>query len=160
YNRQNPVPHPLPKDKTISTVRTKSTPKSDGFNEIRFQDLAGKEEIYVHAQNALDEVVLGGHSTSVGGDQSNTVGGHRTHTVAKWERIEVRGNQDTLILGKDGLTVVESRSAEINGMDNHKAQGLKSEVSDNYEFHSSNTYFTTGDFQVNGQTAAFWEAAQ
>ncbi len=176
FNGQNPVPHPLPKDKTISTVRTRSTPKSHGFNEIRFQDLVGKEEIYVHAQNALDEVVLGSHSTSVGGDQSNTVAGNRTAKVQKNQEtvvginnsIAVLGDEDRHVTGNETYEVGRDESIEVKGtrhtkiigQDSHYAAGYDSTVGGNHEFQSSNTYFTTGDFQVKGKTAAFWEETQ
>ncbi len=49
------------KEPTKSTVKSQSAEAKkevDGFNEIRFEDKAKQEEIYLHAQRNLDEVVL------------------------------------------------------------------------------------------------------
>ena len=73
YNAQHPPPYDASKDPTRSTVHSRSAEQKkelEGFNEIRFEDRASKEEIYLHAQRDLNEVVLASHTTSVGGDQS------------------------------------------------------------------------------------------
>jgi type VI secretion system secreted protein VgrG len=92
-----------------------------GFNEIRFDDTAGHEEIYIHAQKELNEVVLGSHSTSVGGDQSNSVGhdqtnlvkGHREHTVLDYETVTVTGDRTTLFKANEHHTVNGFRDTTI-----------------------------------------------
>ncbi|WP_368883554.1 type VI secretion system tip protein TssI/VgrG, partial [Proteus mirabilis] len=48
YNGRNRSPIDLPTHKTRTTFRTK-THKGDGFNELRFEDKNGNEEIYLHA---------------------------------------------------------------------------------------------------------------
>jgi len=50
--------------------------EGDGYNEIRFEDAATLEEIFLHAQRDFNEVVRASHSTGVGGDQSNSVTGN------------------------------------------------------------------------------------
>ena len=50
YHGQNEVPYPLPDEKTKSTIKSDSSPGGGGFNELRFEDAKGAEEIYVHAQ--------------------------------------------------------------------------------------------------------------
>src|SRR5262249_16168296 len=67
YNGAHPLPYKMPDHKTRSTIRTVSTPGGDGFNEIRFEDLAKQEQIFVHAQRDLDEQVRRNHTEAVGG---------------------------------------------------------------------------------------------
>lgn len=121
YNGTNRTPYTLPDDKTISTLKSNSTPGGNGSNELRFQDLAGSEEVYLHAQKDLNEVVEHDHTTrvkrhhrntvdvndteTVGGDQSLTVSGDRTHHVKKNETITVDKNQTVHILGTQSVTV-------------------------------------------------------
>jgi type VI secretion system secreted protein VgrG len=121
YNGTNGTPYPLPTDKTISTLKSNSTPGGGGYNELRFQDLAGSEEVYLHAQKDLNEVVEHDHSTtvrndqrntvtgnqteSIGGDQAMTVSGNRTHTVKKDEKITIEKNQTVHVLGTQSVTV-------------------------------------------------------
>ena len=100
YNGDNVPPYDVP---TQSGVRTHSTPKggSNDFNEIRFEDRKGSEELYVHAQKTQTTVVRGdqtvsvggGRSLSVGGDDSNTIGGKRTSTIQKDDNLEVAGSE-------------------------------------------------------------------
>ncbi|MBY5931494.1 type VI secretion system tip protein VgrG [Tateyamaria omphalii] len=54
-NSRQKVPYELPEHKTRSTFRTDSH-KADGFNELRFEDKAGEEEIRVHAQQDINTI--------------------------------------------------------------------------------------------------------
>ena len=47
-------PYTLPDDKTISGIKTMSTPDGDGFNEVRFQDKKGEEQLFIHAEKNQD----------------------------------------------------------------------------------------------------------
>src|SRR5690606_27366984 len=53
YNDANQPPY-LPGEKTKSTIKSQSSPGGDGFNELRFEDAAGSEEIFLHAQKDLN----------------------------------------------------------------------------------------------------------
>ena len=50
YNKVAPVPFDLPEQRTVSTWKSQSSPKSEGWNEITFDDAAGKEVLYMQAQ--------------------------------------------------------------------------------------------------------------
>ncbi|WP_258190601.1 type VI secretion system Vgr family protein, partial [Photobacterium damselae] len=56
YNATNKPPYDLPAHKTRTVLRTE-THQGDGYNELRFEDQAGKEEIYVHAQKDMNLLV-------------------------------------------------------------------------------------------------------
>lgn len=63
YNGTHPLPFLLPADKTRSGWRTQSSsPGGGGNNELSFEDAATREQIYVHAQRDLDEVVERDHT--------------------------------------------------------------------------------------------------
>lgn len=53
YNSDNMPPY-LPEQPTKSTIKSNSTKGGDGFNEIRFDDLKGSEQLFVHAQKDMD----------------------------------------------------------------------------------------------------------
>lgn len=101
YNGANPPPYTSDEDITKSTIKTSSSPGGDGFNELRFEDAAGSEEIFIHAQKDMNEVIENNHSTSVGGNQTNSVTGDRTHSVDKNETITVTGSQKVTISGAE-----------------------------------------------------------
>lgn len=107
YNAQNVPPYDLPAEKTKSTIKTSSSlgGKDTKFNEVRFEDKAGSEQIYVHAQKDYDEVVLSCHTTDVGANQTNT--------VEKDQLQEVDGNQDEEVTGNQKMTVDSDRDVKV-----------------------------------------------
>ncbi len=119
YNGQNPPPVSLPHEKTRSTLRSSSSPGGSGSNELRFEDAAGQEEIYLHAQRDLDVVIEHDETQRVGhdqtldvrGDRSRTVGGNQTLTVDKDETIAVSGSQ-SLRVGAARTTIVGGSHTE------------------------------------------------
>lgn len=71
-------PYPLPAEKTKSTIKSNSSPGGEGSNELRFEDKKGEEEIFLHAQRNMSEVIEAEHSLSVGGSQSITIKGNQS----------------------------------------------------------------------------------
>ncbi len=110
YNGENPPPYPLPAAKTISTLRSASTPGGGGHNELRFDDQKGREQLYLHAQRELSVVVGHDHSCRVAGDERCTVGGSRNLTVDKSLYTRVRTGDHTLRVESGGsLTEVKGQ---------------------------------------------------
>jgi type VI secretion system secreted protein VgrG len=134
YNAQHTPPYDAKKDPTKSSVKSQSaeaTKEVDGSNEIRFEDKAKKEEIFLHAQRDFNEVVVASHSTGVGGDQSNGVGGnqsnsvkgHRMHTVDDYETVTVGSDRTTLFKANEHHTVSGFRDTTIGANDDLKVGG-------------------------------------
>lgn len=93
YSGSHTPPYSLPDNKTQSGIKTQSSPGGDGFNELRFEDAAGKEEVYFHAQRNHTERVQNAHSQSVGATQSVSVGANQTVSVGGERTLNVTGNQ-------------------------------------------------------------------
>jgi len=115
YNAGQTPPYPLPDEKTKSTIKSDSSPGGGGFNEFRFEDAVGDEEIYLHAQKDLNETVLNNMSTSVGNDQSLSVGNERSKTVTGNETIEVEKDRVTTIHGTEQMHIMGSHKLTIDG---------------------------------------------
>ncbi len=81
YNGVNRPPYELPAEKTKSTIKSTSSPGGNGFNELRFEDLKGSEEIYIHAQKDLNETINHDHGVTVGNNQSIYIKGHQYLTI-------------------------------------------------------------------------------
>ena len=109
YNADNKVPYDLPKNKTQTGIKTRSTKggNPDNFNEIRFEDLKGKEELHIQAEKDMNTHVKHCQSTSVDGDRSVSVGGNQSTTVTHNEtqtykakrKMDVTGTNDDTITG-------------------------------------------------------------
>ncbi len=113
---------------TISTIKTKSTPDSDGFNELRFDDEAANEEIFLHAQRNLNETVLANHSTSVGGNQSNSVGGNQSDAVDGDQSNTVQGAREHRVTGVELVSVTGNRLTNFDADEMHLTGGSRSTV--------------------------------
>lgn len=107
-NPRNKVPYELPANKTKSVFRT-DTHKGNGFNEISFEDEAGRQEIYLHAQkdftakveNHATERVDANKIVSVGGMALTEVEQSSTQNIAQNLSINVgTGGLGNLISGE------------------------------------------------------------
>ena len=88
YNKDQMPPYDLPDNRTQSGIKSRSS-KSGGpanFNEIRFEDKKGKEEVYIHAEKTMKIIVEGSETHAVGGKQSLTVKKDQTTTVSEGDR--------------------------------------------------------------------------
>jgi len=130
YNGQNTPPYNPETDPTKSTIKSrsaKSTEELEGFNEIRLEDKANREQIFLHAQRNFDEVVRANHSTSVGGNQSNSVAHDRTHDVKGTEGVHVVGDRTTTFDANESHTVASNRTTKI-GADDTLAVGANQTI--------------------------------
>jgi len=140
YNTIQPVPYSLPERKTVSTLKSQSSPGGDGFNELRFEDKKGEEEVYLQAEKNLNELVKASHSNSVGGDQSYSIGGN--------QKFDVKGNQVNTVTG--------TRAVHVGGMQHVTQKGFTSDADKAHEFTSENASFSLAEtFDVIADRARF-----
>lgn len=107
YNNDHMPPYKLPDHKTISAIRTGTSPGTDGCNEIRFEDAKCKEQLLLFAQNSLHVRSGGSAFESVGGERHETV--HKNayelvketkHSTVKLDLIEnIEGNRAQQVRG-------------------------------------------------------------
>ena len=116
YNADEKVPYALPANQTQSGLKTHSTKEgtAETFNELRFEDKKGEEQIYLHAEKNFDRVVENNDTLKVGfdkkdaGDQTIDIYNNRTATLEKGtDKLQVKeGNRIGLIdKGNDELTI-------------------------------------------------------
>jgi type VI secretion system secreted protein VgrG len=99
YNGTHPPPYPLPESATRSGIRTRSTPDSEGYNELAFEDRAGEEEVVLRAERDLNERVVRNHTTTTGGDRFETIDGGETSRVQGNRLHETVGHHVEKTLG-------------------------------------------------------------
>ncbi|HSP77252.1 MAG TPA: type VI secretion system tip protein TssI/VgrG, partial [Myxococcaceae bacterium] len=115
YNGQNPPPVDLPAEKTRSTLRSSSSPGGNGYNEFRFEDSAGEEQIFLHAQKDFSIVVENDKVQEVRGNETLLVKKDRSRTIEGNQALEVKQNDDSVIGGNQSLEVVKDRSTTVTG---------------------------------------------
>ncbi|PHM75326.1 Rhs element Vgr family protein [Xenorhabdus cabanillasii JM26] len=91
YNGLNRPPLDLPAEKTRTTFKTK-THKGEGFNELRFEDAKGSEEVFIHAQKDIKAQIL--H------DEIHNVGHNRTHHIKHDAHLRI-DNEYRVLAGND-----------------------------------------------------------
>ena len=106
FNGKNAVPYPLPDHKTKSVFRSNSH-KSDGHNELSFEDATGAENIALHAQKDQTLKVLNNRMKRVDNDQVESVGTNKS--------IEVGNNHQERIGGSMNLTVGGGKAGLFGG---------------------------------------------
>lgn len=128
YNADTVVPYDLPANQTRSTIRTNSSKGGGGYNELRFEDKKGAEEVYVQAEKDYNRVVKNNDTLKVGfekkdkgdqtiaicHDQSLDVGNDRKVHVVNDETVKVDANQAIEIGNDRSVHVVNDESVKVD----------------------------------------------
>jgi type VI secretion system secreted protein VgrG len=119
YSADNTPPYDLPANRTQSGIKSRSSKggTANNFNELRFEDLKGKEELHIQAEKDMSTLVKHNQTLSVGVDRS----------------IEVGNDEDTLIKG-DRTTTIGTDKAQnkddvvINGSHKKTVMGPVTQI--------------------------------
>jgi type VI secretion system secreted protein VgrG len=158
YNSDN-VPPYAQDDPTKSTIRSNSSKGGDGFNEIRFEDQKGSEEIYIHAQKDMDTVVEDNRTLVIndGNDTADIMRGSRTVTLhgVEDEDTPQNGGNHTLILtnGDNTITLTKGNMTTTlaEGNDSLKVTGQRTITVSEDESHTNSANFNhqvTGNYEL------------
>ncbi len=118
YNDEQMPPYPLPDDKTQSGVKSRSSKEgeSTNFNEIRFEDKKGEEEIYVHAEKDFERIVENNDTLKVGFDKKDD--GNQTVEIFNNQQLKVgtaqakQGSQ-TVEIWKDQTVTLKTGNRDV-----------------------------------------------
>jgi Rhs element Vgr protein len=123
YNDDHMPPYELPKEKTKAVIKTNSSKGGGGTNEIRFEDLKDKEQLFIQAQRQMDTNVKASHFHTAGGSYHLLVGGEKDgekfgeyrQKVFKLKQTHVGEERRAWIEKDDSLQVDGSRAESIGG---------------------------------------------
>lgn len=107
YNDVNPVPYTLPANKTQSGIKSRSS-KFGGmtdFNELRFEDKKGMEEVHLQAQKDYTELVKHDSTREVDNNETVTIKVNYTHHTGANEKRTVMGNRDVSVTGNESYSI-------------------------------------------------------
>jgi type VI secretion system secreted protein VgrG len=119
YNAENMPPYALPDHKTQSTLKSRSSlgGGDDNFNEIRFEDKKGSEEVYFQAEKDLNSLVKNDETRDVKHDRTVKIEHDDTKTVTNDLTLTVNHDRKGTIANDDTLTVNHDRKATIANND-------------------------------------------
>ncbi|MCJ7784008.1 MAG: type VI secretion system tip protein VgrG, partial [Desulfobacterales bacterium] len=126
YNADYMPPYTLPDEKTKSTIKTNSSIGGEGFNEIRFEDKKGEEQLFVHAERNQD--------IRVKNDLYEWIG-NESHLIVKKDQLEmVEGDKHLTVKGDSNEKVDGTLSLKV-GMDMQEKVGMKHALDAGMEIH-------------------------
>jgi type VI secretion system secreted protein VgrG len=124
YNAVQMPPYTLPDNQTQSTWKSMSSKGGGGFNELRFEDNKGSEQIFIHGEKDMDMRIKNDRREWIGEDR---------HLVVTRDKLEKTGRDSHLDLTRDHIEKI--------GRDHHLAIGGKEAIS----ITGSHSLAVTGD---------------
>jgi type VI secretion system secreted protein VgrG len=131
YNGDHQVPYPLPGEKTKATTKSNSSKGGGGFNEIRFEDLKGQEQVFIHAEKDQDNRVKNDSKEWIGKDRHLIIKKKQYELVEEDQHFHVKGDQKGKVegtisvqAGKNMQEKVKSKYALDSGTEIHLKSGM------------------------------------
>lgn len=121
YNGINKPPYDLPGMKTVSGMKSNSSKGGQGFNEIRFEDKKGDEQIFLHAEKNIDirakndrfESIGHDRNLDVGNDKFEEVKNDRHETIGRDHMERIKRDRHLTVDGKEAKKVVKTLSLTV-----------------------------------------------
>jgi type VI secretion system secreted protein VgrG len=83
YTNLQKTPYGLPANKTQSGWKSYSSPATGGYNEIKFEDAAGQELVYMQAEKDMQKLVKNNETTLIGNDRQSQIVGQEAQQIGK-----------------------------------------------------------------------------
>ena len=147
YNADTMPSYELPANKTRSGIKSNSSKGSGGFNEIRFEDKKGSEQIFIHGQKDSDTRIENDAKEWIGHDRHLIVERDKYEDVSDNVHINTGGShmekitadRHLTVQGKEAIQVQSSHSFNVTGNVAEQFGANHSEqTSGNYYLHASN----------------------
>jgi type VI secretion system secreted protein VgrG len=121
YTGLQKTPYKLPDNKTQSGWKSSSSPQTGGYNEIMFEDAAGRELVRMQAERDLHKLVKNDENVTIGNnrtklvknDDAFTVGNNRVKVVQNDEDVTIGNNRTKRVQVDDALTVGNDRTKVV-----------------------------------------------
>src|SRR5688572_17055917 len=128
YNAEQMPPYALPANMTQTGIKSRSTKGGgpDNFNEIRFEDAKGSEQVFIHAEKNQDIEVENDETHWVGHDRTKTIDNDEKYHI-KHDRIRQVDNDETITINRDrSETVHRHKIIQIDGNHSENIDGAMS----------------------------------
>lgn len=111
-NAITPPPYPLPRHQTKTVLRTRSSPGSDGYSELSFEDRRNEELLFMRAQRDRESYVRREDRTLVEGSRMHRIGGDEHVCIGGEKREHIDGDEHRSVVGDapKGAASIQSRT--------------------------------------------------
>jgi type VI secretion system secreted protein VgrG len=125
YNDPSKPPYEPKANPTMSTLKSNSSKGGGGFNEIRFEDKKGEEQIFIHAENNMDIRVNNDRFETVGTDgegnrhlvvekdKKEHIKNDRHEQVDNHHLEKIGGDRNLKVVGKQAVAIEKSLSLTV-----------------------------------------------
>jgi type VI secretion system secreted protein VgrG len=129
YNANQMPPYTLPDYQTRSTFmsRTSKGGGASNYNELRFEDLKGKEQIFMNAEMDMDLRVEKDSREFIGANRHLIVTTNQQEQVQADKHLQVQGNHFEQIQGNMSLQVTGNQMESVTGNKSLAVTGNQSE---------------------------------
>ncbi len=117
YNGDNSYPYSMPDNKTQSGIKTDSV-SGDGSNEIRFEDMSGSEEVYIHCQKDFTIATENDKNQTTGHDETLTIVNDRTKEVGHDQKETVKNDKSITVMGNHTESITKDMKLTVSGNQN------------------------------------------
>jgi type VI secretion system secreted protein VgrG len=126
YNAENIPPYELPAEQTKATIKSNSSKGGKGFNEIRFEDKKGDEQIFIHGEKNIDIRINNDRFETIGKDGEGSrhlvvekdkfeqIKNNRNEKVANDHLEEIGNDRNLKVTGKEAKEVKKSLSLQVS----------------------------------------------
>ena len=135
YNGDAMPPYALPGNETQSGIKSRSSKGGSeaDFNEFRFEDKKGSEQVYLHAQKNQDIVVENDETQSIGHDRTEkvghdetiTIGNNRTEKVGVDESITIGSNRTEKVGVNETITIGANRKIDVGANESASVASMR-----------------------------------
>ncbi|EOL8980055.1 type VI secretion system Vgr family protein [Cronobacter turicensis] len=126
YNEASMPPWALPAAATQMGFLSRSKDGSpDNANALRFEDKAGEEQVWLHAEKNMD--------TDIENDETHSVGSNRTKTIGANETTTVKKNRTETVVENETITVHQNRTETVDGNETITIHSNRNETVDQNE---------------------------
>jgi type VI secretion system secreted protein VgrG len=129
YNADQMPPYALPDYQTRSTFMSRSS-KGGGasnYNELRFEDLKGKEQIFMNAEKDMDLRVENDSREFIGANRHLIVTANQEEQVQADKHLHVQGSHFEKVEGNMSLQVTQNQMEAVTGNKSLAVTGNQSE---------------------------------
>jgi type VI secretion system secreted protein VgrG len=151
YNAEQMPPYDLPDNQTRSTFKSRSSKGggSANYNEIRFEDKKGSEQIFINAEYDMDHRVEHDSREFVGNDRHLSITGDQNEKVSGDRNEQVTGDHNEKIGGDLSRNVTGDSNEKIGGSSSiNISQSLNEKTGMNFEHEAGQEIYLKAGMNV------------
>src|SRR6185436_18559403 len=138
----------LPANQTRSTMKSLSSKGGKGFNEIRFEDKAGDEQLFINAERDFDLRVGNDRREHIERDHHLVVKRDSIEQIDRNAHLHVKQGRTAQVGGDDSLSVAGYQAIHVKGAQSVKVDGEMTESVQGHSLTSSQSIYLNAGMKV------------